>query len=172
MDFEEFVVTRVPVLVRTAAALCGDVALAEDLVQDVLIKVHRRWPQLRNLDARDSYVRRMVINEFVSWHRKWARIAPRADLAPVDRHPDHATAHAERHLLRQEIAQLPRRQQVVLALRYYDQLTDREIADTLGCPVGTVRSLASRALAALRIDATLRAEYTTDPNPVEQGRTT
>jgi RNA polymerase sigma factor (sigma-70 family) len=194
VTFEDFVVARVPVLVRTAAALSGDLALAEDLVQEVMIKVLERWDQISRLDARDSYVRRMLVNEYLSWRRKWARIVPLADLEPIDgdhdrsNHPGHndpghndpghndpghlASVHADRDLLRAQLSRLPRRRQVVLALRYYGDLSDAEIAETLGCRVSTVRSLASRALASLRIDATLRAEFTTELIPVEEGHVT
>ena len=161
MDFDEFVTVRVPVLVRTATALCGgDLALAEDLVQDVLIKVHRRWESIAELAATDAYVRRMLVNEFLSWRRKWARLVPFAEVRPVfEAAPDLAAVHADRQLFRAEIGRLPRPKQVVLTLRYYGGLSDAEIAEAMGCSVGTVRSHASRALAALRVQPVLRENY-------------
>jgi RNA polymerase sigma-70 factor (sigma-E family) len=170
VTFEEFAAARVPVLIRTAVALSGDLGLAEDLVQEVLIRIHQRWDQIGDLSARDSYVRRMLVNEFLSWRRKWARIVPLGEIASTGAHPDHTTAHADRDLLRQEIRKLSRRRQAVLALRYYSGLTDAEIADAMGCRVSTVRSLASRALADLRIAPTLRSEFTVDFVSIEQGR--
>jgi RNA polymerase sigma factor (sigma-70 family) len=98
----------------------------------------------------------MITNEYLSWRRRWARITPHADVAPAATEDDHAHLHAERDAIRAELARLPRRQRAVLVLRYYEHLTDNEIADVMGCPAGTVRSLASRALAALRVDASTR----------------
>src|SRR5882757_6303111 len=103
VTFEAFAKARVPVLLRTAVALSGDLGLAEDLVQDVLIKVHQRWDEISRLDAPEGYVRRMLVNEFLSWRRKWARIVPHSDVAVVDQRLDHATVHADRQLLRDEI---------------------------------------------------------------------
>jgi RNA polymerase sigma-70 factor (sigma-E family) len=159
MTFEAFARQRVPVLLRTAVALSGDLGLAEDLVQDVLLKVHQRWDQIGRLDAPESYVRRMLVNEFLSWRRKWGRIVVHEDVAPPDDRPDHASGHADRVLLRAEIDRLPARQRAVLALRYYAGLSDAEIAEAMGCREGTVRSFASRALATLRVAPALRTEY-------------
>jgi len=166
MSFEDWAISRVPVLARTAVALCGDLGLAEDLVQEVLIKVHARWDRIEGLESRDSYVRRMLVNEFVSWRRKWGRIVPVAAVADEGL-TDNTSGRADQQLLRSEIGRLPRARQVVLALRYYGGLTDAEIADALQCSEGTVRSHAARALAALRINPTLRAEYHAARLPLE-----
>ena len=151
VDFENFAVERGPGLVRLAHALTADFGLAEDLVQDVLLKAHRDWERISTLDAPDSYVRRMLTNEFLSWRRKWGRVVPVAQVWLRDQ-DDHAAVVAERDVLRAEVSRLPRRQQVVLALRYYGGLSDAEIAQALGCATGTVRAYASRALATLRIE--------------------
>jgi RNA polymerase sigma-70 factor (sigma-E family) len=169
VTFEEFVTSRTGVLLRTAVALSGDLGLAEDLVQDVLIKVHDRWEHISALAAPYGYVRRMLVNEFLSWRRKWARVVPAADIAMKDAHPDHAGAVVDRRVLRDEIRRLPRRQQVVIVLRYYNGLTDADIADSMSCPVGTVRSLASRALSALRVDPTLQSEFSSSLPPLDHG---
>ena len=150
MTFEEYVGTRRPALLRTATAICADRHLAEELVQDVLVKLGRHWQRLVDQDNVDAYVRRMLVNEHISWRRKWARIVPTHDL-PDRPLADHADPIVERDALRREVAGLPRRQQVALALRYFDGLEDSEIAAALGCAEGTVRSLVSRGLAALRI---------------------
>ena len=167
MTFEAFARARVPVLLRTAVALCGDLGLAEDLVQDVLLKAHLRWERIRRLDAPESYLRRMLVNEFLSWRRKWARIIPSDEVVVVDQHPDHAGAHADRQLLRDEMNRLPKRQRTVLALRYYAGLSDAEIAEAMGCRPSSVRAFASRALATLRVEPALRVEYLV---PTEEGR--
>lgn len=160
VEFEEFMVARAPVLLRTAAFISGDLALAEDLVQEALIKVHRCWADIGDMEARDAYVRRIVVNEFLSWRRKWARVVPFAEVTIDEPLLDRADADADQRLLRVELARLPVRRRIVLVLRYYGGLSDAEIAHALGCQVSTVRSLATRALAALRINPTLRAEYT------------
>jgi RNA polymerase sigma-70 factor (sigma-E family) len=130
--------------------MSGDPGLAEDLVQEVLIKAHRRWSKIEKLDVPFSYVRRMVVNEYISWHRRWSRVVPTADIELIDDAPDEATTHADRDALDAQLARLPRRQRTVLALRYFGGLSDSEIADALGCGVSAVRSYASRALATLR----------------------
>ena len=152
VTFDDWVGARLPALVRFAAVLTGDRGLAEDVVQEVLIRAYGRWHRITTLDQPDAYLRRMITNEFLSWRRRWARITPQPEVTPAAAAPDHAAAHAERDVIRVELAKLPRRQRAVLVLRYYERLTDAEIADLLGCPAGTVRSLASRALAALRVD--------------------
>ena len=174
MSFEEFARARLPAMLRLAYAICLDQALAEDLVQEVLMKVQQRWSRISGLAHQDAYIRRMLVNEHVSWRRKWGRLLPHADvIATSDRRltgqlPDHAATYADRAALQASIAKLPRQQQVVLGLRYYAGLTDTEIAHALGCTSGTVRGYASRALAALRIDTltdTATAEIDTEPIP-------
>ena len=155
MTFDEWARARLPVLVRFAAALTGDRGLAEDVVQEVLARAYRRWSRIGSLEQPEAYLRRMVTNEYLSWRRRWSRVTPIAEVEPGPGE-DHAEEHAERDALRRELARLPRRQRAVLVLRYYEHLTDNEIADVLDCPPGTVRSLASRALHALRVGGRIR----------------
>lgn len=150
--FEAFARAHLSGLLRTGTAICGDPALAEDLVQEVLIKVMRHWRRISKLDNPPAYVRRMLVNEFISDRRK-TRSSPRANVEPTDVVLDHAERIAERDSLRDAIRQLPRQQQAALALRYFIGLSDPEIADHLGCRPGTVRGYLSRALATLRIEA-------------------
>jgi RNA polymerase sigma-70 factor (sigma-E family) len=150
--FDDFMGAELPGLLRFAAVLTGERHLAEDVVQEVMIRAHKRWNAISVLDQPVTYVRRMVVNEYISWRRKWARIIPRSEIED-DRHlPDPATGHAERAELPDRLRKLPRRQRTVIVLRYYGGLSDRDIGDTLGCTTGTVRSHASRALNSLRID--------------------
>ena len=152
MTFEQFAATRLDAVVRFATVLTNDPALAEDVVQEVLIRAHRRWAQIEDLDQPEAYVRRMIVNEFYSWRRKWARIVPSATERldrPLD---DHAAAVADRRTLLDEIAKLPHKQRAVLVLRYYEGLPDAEIATTLGCAETTVRGYAFRALKTLRVE--------------------
>lgn len=152
MSFEEFAATRLPALLRFAAVLTGSRPSAEDVVQEVLMRAQPRWHRIGQLESPEAYVRRMVVNEYLSTRRRWWRLVPRADVDPGARVPDPATAHADRDALQAELRRLPPRQRTVLVLRYYLGLSDREIADELGCTTGTVRGYASRALAELRIE--------------------
>jgi RNA polymerase sigma-70 factor (sigma-E family) len=162
MRFEEFAATRLPAVLRFAGVLTADRALAEDVVQEVLIRVSKRWNQISQLDRPELYVRKMVVNEYLSWRRRSWRLVPGGSGAEIDNRvaPDHAGEYAERDALLAELGKLPRRQRAVLVLRYYEGLSTLEIADVLGCTPGTVRGYASRALAALRVElspATLSA---------------
>jgi len=154
MRFEEFAAARLPAVLRFAGVLAGDRALAEDVVQEVLLRAHKRWSQISGLDRPELYIRKMVVNEYLSWRRRSWRMIPGGLAADVDDRltADHALQHAERATLIAELGKLPRRQRAVLVLRYYEGLTDGEIADVLGCAPGTVRGYASRALATLRVE--------------------
>lgn len=157
MTFDEWTRTGLPPLLRFATVLCGTPYLAEDVVQDVAIKAQRKWDRIGGLDHPDAYLRRMVVNEYLSWRRKWSRYVPSDDVE-TGSSPDHADRTADRDQLVGELAKLPRRQRAVLVLRYYGGLTDSEIAETMDCSPGTVRAHASRALATLRIQFTGMAE--------------
>lgn len=156
MTFEEFVEQQLSDVVRMATAICGNVPDAEDLAHDVMIKAQRHWQRIAGLDVPMAYIRRMLVNEFISAGRKTSRVSPAAAVSLAQFVPDHAAAVTDRHALRAEISRLPRRQQAVLALRYYAGLADAEIAEELGCRPATVRSSASRALATLRVATTPR----------------
>jgi RNA polymerase sigma-70 factor (sigma-E family) len=154
MTFEEFAATRMPGVLRFAAVLTGDLADAEDLAQEVLTRAYSRWDRIGGLDRPDLYVRKMILNEYLSWRRRSARQIPvgAGSLEPASAVSDHAEQYIEREALLAELGKLSRRQRAVLVLRYYEDRGDAEIAELLGCSPGTVRSHASRALAALRVD--------------------
>jgi RNA polymerase sigma-70 factor (sigma-E family) len=157
MTFEEYVACRLPALLRYAAVLTGDRDTAQDIVQEVLARAHGRWHRISRADVPDLYVKRMVTNQFLSWRRGPARPMPVGEVAETSRpsgvpdQVDVATTHAERDALLGELSRLPRRQQAVLVLRFYEGLSDVEIAEVLDCQPGTVRGYASRALATLRV---------------------
>jgi len=154
MSFEDLLKQRLPAVLRFAAALTGDRASAEDVVQEVLIRAHQRWDKIGRLDQPEMYIRKMIVNEFLSSRRKLRRLVPSGRGSEVDGRvtSDHAARHADRDELLGELAKLPRRQRAVLVLPYYEELPDAAIAEILGCAPGTVRSSASRALATLRIE--------------------
>jgi RNA polymerase sigma-70 factor (sigma-E family) len=147
-------------LLRFAYLLCGDRHRAEDLLQDVLLAMYRRFGDELPLDNPVGYARRSLANANISWSRRGASrevaVEMFADAPFVDR--DDA---AERDVLWQALRQLPVRQRTVVVLRFYADASDSDIAAALGCRRGTVRSLASRALATLRLDASLDASLHT-----------
>lgn len=150
LSFEEYARSRIPWLLRTARSITQEAALAEDLVQDVLLTVYQHWDRVVAARQPDAYVRRILVNEYLSWKRKWARLIPTDGIDFEAEIPDDTDRHGDREELTSRLRTLPRRQQVVLALRYFDGLTDQEIAETMGCVPGTVRGYATRALATLR----------------------
>jgi RNA polymerase sigma-70 factor (sigma-E family) len=153
MTFEEFASSRLPALLRFAAVLTGDRTLAEDVAQEVLIRAYPRWDRIGGLDRPELYIRKMIVNEFLSWRRRSWRQIPAGDaVARNVTQPDHALAHAERDAMLAEVSKLPARQRAVIVLRYYEGCPDAEIAGLLGCRPATVRAYAARALAALRIE--------------------
>ncbi|ALG11357.1 SigE family RNA polymerase sigma factor [Kibdelosporangium phytohabitans] len=152
--FDQFVAARLDRLLRYATAMTCDRYLAQDIVQEVLLRAQRRWDRIGTMDAPYLYVQRMVTNEYLSWWRRRASrdIASPATTIAAHTPPvgDPAERHAERDAMRARIAQLPRKQRAALVLRYYEDRTDDEIASVLNCSAGTVRSHISRALKTLR----------------------
>jgi RNA polymerase sigma-70 factor (sigma-E family) len=171
VTFADFAATRLPSLLRYAAALTGDRDLAQDIVQDVLARTQVKWKRIERADSPDAYVRQMVLNEYLSWRRRWAvrniRAAGEQVISLVDERAatrDHADAVVDTDEVWNRLAALPRKQRAVLVLRYYEQLDDDEIAVLLGCAPVTVRSNASKALKALRLQterqhATVAGEF-------------
>lgn len=156
MNFEEFAADRLPAVLNFAAVLTGDRGLAEDVVQEVLIRANARWQMIGSLHRPEAYVRKMIVNEYLAWRRRSWRLVlsgTSSDIEGVPA-PDPAAGYAEREAMLAELTRLPRRQRAVVVLRYYEGLSDQEIADVLGCKPGTVRGHASRALAALRVELT------------------
>jgi RNA polymerase sigma-70 factor (sigma-E family) len=152
MGFEDWARTNLAGLLRFAMVLCCDAGVAEDMVQEALIRAHRRWDHIRTVDWPEAYVRRMIVNDYLRWRRKWSRYVPSGDVRPIADVPDPAEHHADRAELIAELAKLPPRQRAVLALRYYADMSDAEIAEILSCRQVTVRTQASRALAKLRVE--------------------
>ncbi|GAA0916790.1 SigE family RNA polymerase sigma factor [Virgisporangium aurantiacum] len=149
MTFDEFVAVRLTALVRYAAVLAGDRDLAQDVVQDALVRLHARWSRVEHPEA---FVRRMIVREYLSWRRRLLRRrALAAQLPAAGVVVDHAAASVERADLVRRLSLLPPRQRAVVVLRYYEGLSTAEIADLLGCTEGAVRTFHSRAMSALRM---------------------
>ena len=150
-DFEEFVSTRSPVLLRTAYLLCGgDHGAAEDLLQDVLERVYPKWRRIRANP--ESYVRAALANAAANrWRRRSRRVAEvplPAGIAPAVPGPEHGVANQD--LVVRALGALPARMRAVLVLRFFDDLSEMDTAVALRCGVGTVKSQTSRGFARLR----------------------
>ncbi|MCH0565406.1 MULTISPECIES: SigE family RNA polymerase sigma factor [unclassified Streptomyces] len=149
--FQEFVQARWSHLVRTAYLLTGDAHHAEDLTQTALAKAYRSWRRVARADNPEAYVRRMLVSCNSDRFRK-RRVQESLTAAPPDRAGnDEATSWAaERSALMTALAGLPPRQRAVVVMRYWEDLSEAEVAGVLGCSPGTVKSQASKGLAKLR----------------------
>lgn len=152
-EFRGFVVARGHALIRTAYLLTGDQQQAEDLVQTALEKVVRHWDSIRASVAVESYVRQTMYREQVSlWRRRRLRETPLAAV-PEPRRAGGGPAEDDvevRLVMRDALMELGRRQRTVVVLRYFEDLTEQQVADALGISVGTVKSQAHKALGRLR----------------------
>ena len=149
--FRDYVAARQRALLRSAWLLTGDWHAAEDIVQAALVRVWPRWTRVVAGGDPDAYVRRAVINVYLTarrrrWHGEYAAAAP------PDR-PDPANPYAAvelRDALARVLPALGRRQRAIVVLRYFDDLTEAQVAEVMGCSVGTVKSQSAKALARLR----------------------
>jgi RNA polymerase sigma-70 factor (sigma-E family) len=144
------VAARAPALLRLAVMLTGDRLEAEDLLQATLARTQRHAQRIAGMGAPAAYLRRAMVNEHLSGLRRLGR---RVRTTPLDGHDiavDGTAMADQRDATWRLLATLPRQQRAVLVLRFYEDLPDREIAETLGCAEATVRSNAARALATLR----------------------
>jgi RNA polymerase sigma-70 factor (sigma-E family) len=154
-EFREYMAGRWSGLVRLAYGLTGDQALAEDLAQTALAKAYASWSRVRRADDPDAYVRKIVVNANLSRFRS-RRVSEQLVAALPDRGtPDRTAQQDDRSALMAALMTLPPGQRAVVVLRYWVDLTESQVAATLGCSVGNVRSQASRALAKLRLSPEL-----------------
>jgi len=150
-DFRSFVVARSPSLLWYAHLLTGDRHTAEDVVQTALAKTALAWPRVRRKDNPEGYVRRAIVTTHLNAVRRrpW-REQPR-EFVPESAHDRRPEGEFDdRDVMWQALAELPPRQRAVLVLRYYEDLSEAEIAESLGCSRGTVKSQAAKGLAHLR----------------------
>jgi RNA polymerase sigma-70 factor (sigma-E family) len=141
-DFAGYMSARQPALLRTAYLLTGDRAAAEDLVQSTLADLYLRWGRAHTHDDLDAHVRGLLVRR----HRSARRRARRHG-------PDAVIDLSHRSALWAGVQALPKRQRIVVVLRYFEGLDDAEIAAALGTSVRTVRTLAGRAHDLLRFRA-------------------
>jgi RNA polymerase sigma-70 factor (sigma-E family) len=157
--FDDYVRLRGRTLLRAAQALTGNRADAEDLLQATLVKTYQSWERVDDCAALDGYVRRVMANTHISGWRK-----RRVDEYPTDEVPDSpsggdATGDSDLHdVVQRALDRLPRQMRAAVMLRFYDDMTEPEVAAALGVSVGTVKSTVARAVAKLRKDAELGAD--------------
>jgi RNA polymerase sigma-70 factor (sigma-E family) len=149
-DFTEFVGARWASLYRLAYLLTASPTAGEDLLQTSLEKAYVRWGRIREMDHAEAFVRRMIVNTYLSGRRRaWVREEPYEQL-PEPTGSSGEVEVLDRALLWPLICALPARQRAVVVLRYYEELSEAEIADALRCAPGTVKSQSSAAMKALR----------------------
>jgi RNA polymerase sigma-70 factor (sigma-E family) len=153
--FERYVALRQHALLRTAVLLTGDVHTAEDLLQTALSRLYLSWHRVHREEAMDAYVRRIMVNQHTSWWRRAWRHRETAvdpvDLVPPQRGGTELAAEVvERAALWRVVQLLPPRQRAAVVLRFYEDLSEAQTAEVLGCSVGTVKASTSRALPKLR----------------------
>lgn len=158
MTYEEYLAARVPHLRRLALLITRDPDVADDVLQDVLVKLHLHWARVARTDDPDAYVRRMLVNQTISWRRRWhtrnVRVATDAQLQVLAPEvPDHAERSAEYRAALDWLAVLAPRQRAAVVLRYFEGLSDEEIAVVMDVREVTVRTTISHALAVLRAGA-------------------
>ena len=150
-DFAEFVTARSPALQRAAYLMVGDVSLAQDLVQEALTKTYVAWPRLRDKGSAEAYTRKAITTTAISWFRRRSWNGERATgTTPDTPVPGHADRVADSDELWRALASLPPRQRAAIVLRYYEDLSEAQTAEAMGCAVGTVKSQVAAGLAKLR----------------------
>ena len=151
-EFDGFVAGAWARLFRTAYALTGDHQLAEDAVQAGCAKAYAHWPRIQRMAAPEAYVRRIVTNEIFSWWRRlsWRSERPTENLreTPAEGHEAAVTTSDE---VWAALRLLPPRQRAVVVLRYYEDLSEKEIARVLSIKPGTVKSQCSAGMRRLRV---------------------
>lgn len=148
--FEEYAASAWPSLYRYAYLLAGKHADAEDLAQQTLLKAYRSWSRVERSDSPAAYLRQILTNTYLSQRRpKGRRLEVLTDAPPESAHVP-AGGPEERWALWPHVTSLPPRQRAVIVLRYYEDLSEAEIAEVLGCSRGNVKSTAHHALKSLR----------------------
>jgi RNA polymerase sigma-70 factor (sigma-E family) len=148
--FSEFVAARSGSLFRTAYLVAGEHQLAQDLLQESLVKLYVAWPRLRDMGKAEAYTRRIIVTTAISWsRRRSSRERPTAVL-PETPTPDPAAAVAAQDELWTYLHALPPRQRAAVALRHCQDLSEAQTAELMGCSVGTVKRQTSLGLARLR----------------------
>ena len=165
-DYAEFYTSAWPRLFRLTYAITGDVGRAEDAVQSALAKAYASWHRVSSARHPEAYVRQMAVNEVLGVRRRSWWKAERSGHVPDVEVPDSAEQElVDRDELWAGLLALAPRQRAVLVLRYYEDLSEQQIAEVLGCSRGTVKSQAADALATLRRRYAATADLVTERDP-------
>jgi len=148
--FTEFVEVRSSSLFRTAYLMVGDHQLAQDLLQEALVKTLLAWPRLRDHATVEAYTRRIIVTTSISWRRRRSFHERPSDALPEAAGPDPVDALVTHDEVLAALATLPARQRAAVVLRYYEDLTEAQTAESMGCSVGTVKSQVAAGLKKLR----------------------
>ena len=146
VDFDAYVAARGAQLLRTATLLIGPTD-APDVVQDTLVSLYRCWDRVVAADKPDAYVHRSLVNASLRIRRRRQRVL----LPLMESAPSHDDVVGARHDMVAVLATLPPRQRAVLVLAFYEDRSEADIAEAMGCSAGTVKSQKARALASLRV---------------------
>ena len=161
-EFDAYVVSRRRSWLRAAWLLTGDWYAAEDLVQTALMRCYPKWQRISKGDP-DAYVRRSIFNLYASWWRRRWRNERATEQPPEVYVPGDVYAGLdERRVMVTALASLPPGQRAVIVLRFYEDLTEAQVAELLGCAVGTVKSQTAKALATLRSSGVLLSAEQTE----------
>jgi RNA polymerase sigma-70 factor (sigma-E family) len=150
-EFAEFVSARSAALHRAAYLMVGDAGLAQDLVQEALTKTYVAWPRLHDIGNAEAYTRKAITTTAISWFRRkqWSHERPTGRV-PETGAAGHAEAATQSAWLWEALLGLPARQRAAIVLRYYEDLTEAQTAEAMGCAVGTVKSQVSAGISKLR----------------------
>ena len=148
--FGEFAEACAPSLFRTAYLMVGDHQLAQDLLQEALVKTLIAWPRLRDRANLEAYTRRIIVTTSISWRRRRSFHERPSDSLPERFEPDQVEAVVTHDAVVAALLTVPPRQRAAIVLRYYQDLTEAQTADVMGCSVGAVKSQVSAGLKRLR----------------------
>ena len=166
--FGEFAEACAPSLFRTAYLMVGDHQLAQDLLQEALVKTLIAWPRLRDRANLEAYTRRIIVTTSISWRRRRSFHERPSDALPERFEPDQVEAVVTHDAVVAALLTVPPRQRAAIVLRYYQDLTEAQTAEVMGCSVGAVKSQVSVGLTRLR--ASLGPTFEVAETPAREAR--
>ena len=150
-EFTDFVAEHGGKLLRTACLVTGEPHLGEDLLQTALAKAYGSWDKVSRADHPVAYVRRLMINAHLSWVRRLTNTEQVIETLPDVGTADHQSTHADSDELRRALLGLSLRVRTAVVLRFFEDLSEADTAELMGCSRSTVNNHVTRGLAALRV---------------------